>query len=97
MPRHASSQTIWRRGTPQCSQPSRWSASGFAGGRGPRPRQDPRQLNRDLVFELATGRFIAQREDALFRGLPGTGKSHFAAAERLIEKRGYLDNSSRRK
>ena len=33
-----------------------------------------------LVYELATGRFIAQREDALFLGPPGTGKSHLAQA-----------------
>ena len=39
-----------------------------------------RKLNRALVFELATGRFIAQREDALFLGPPGTGKSHLAHA-----------------
>lgn len=39
-----------------------------------------RKLNRALVFELATGRFIAQREDALFLGPPGTGKSHLAQA-----------------
>ncbi|MFN8544622.1 MAG: ATP-binding protein [Candidatus Binatia bacterium] len=29
---------------------------------------------------FATGRFIAQREDALFLGPPGTGKSHLAQA-----------------
>jgi DNA replication protein DnaC len=39
-----------------------------------------RKLNRALVFELATGRFIAQRDDALFLGPPGTGKSHLAQA-----------------
>jgi DNA replication protein DnaC len=39
-----------------------------------------KKLNRALVFELATGRFIAQREDALFLGPPGTGKSHLAQA-----------------
>ena len=38
------------------------------------------KLHRALVFELATGRFIAQREDALFLGPPGTGKSHLAQA-----------------
>ncbi len=30
--------------------------------------------------ELATARFIAQREDVLFLGPPGTGKSHLAQA-----------------
>jgi DNA replication protein DnaC len=39
-----------------------------------------KKLARALVFELATGRFIAQREDALFLGPPGTGKSHLAQA-----------------
>jgi DNA replication protein DnaC len=39
-----------------------------------------KKLNRALVFELGTGRFIAQREDALFLGPPGTGKSHLAQA-----------------
>ena len=39
-----------------------------------------KKMNRALVFELATGRFVAQREDALFLGPPGTGKSHLAQA-----------------
>ena len=39
-----------------------------------------KKLNRALVFDLATGRFIAQHEDALFLGPPGTGKSHLAQA-----------------
>jgi DNA replication protein DnaC len=39
-----------------------------------------RKMNRALIFELATARFIAQREDALFLGPPGTGKSHLAQA-----------------
>lgn len=39
-----------------------------------------KKIDRHLVFELATGRFIAQREDALFLGPPGTGKSHLAQA-----------------
>ena len=39
-----------------------------------------KKLDRRLVFELATGRFIAQREDALFLGPPGSGKSHLAQA-----------------
>ena len=39
-----------------------------------------KKMNRKLVFELATGRFIAQHEDALFLGPPGTGKSHLAQA-----------------
>ena len=38
------------------------------------------KLNRSLVFDLATGRFIEQREDALFLGPGGTGKSHLAQA-----------------
>lgn len=39
-----------------------------------------KKMDRRLVFELATGRFIAQHEDALFLGPPGTGKSHLAQA-----------------
>ena len=39
-----------------------------------------KKMNRALVYELATGRFIAQRDDALFLGPPGTGKSHLAQA-----------------
>jgi DNA replication protein DnaC len=38
------------------------------------------KMNRALVYELATARFVAQREDALFVGPPGTGKSHLAQA-----------------
>jgi DNA replication protein DnaC len=36
------------------------------------------KLNRSLVFDLATGAFIDRREDALFLGPGGTGKSHLA-------------------
>ncbi len=39
-----------------------------------------KKMERRLVFELATARFVAQREDALFLGPPGTGKSHLAQA-----------------
>ena len=39
-----------------------------------------KKMNRSLVYELATARFITQREDALFLGPPGTGKSHLAQA-----------------
>jgi DNA replication protein DnaC len=39
-----------------------------------------RKMNRALVYELATARFVAQHEDALFLGAPGTGKSHLAQA-----------------
>ena len=38
------------------------------------------KINRALVFDLATARFVAQREDALLIGPPGTGKSHIAQA-----------------
>lgn len=38
------------------------------------------KINRSLVFDLATGTFIARREDALFLGPGGTGKSHLAQA-----------------
>jgi DNA replication protein DnaC len=39
-----------------------------------------KKMNRALVYELATGRFIAQREDVMLLGPPGTGKSHLAQA-----------------
>ena len=35
-------------------------------------------IDRALVYELATGRFIEQRQDALILGNPGCGKSHLA-------------------
>src|ERR1700685_1944363 len=38
------------------------------------------KMNRSLVFDLATGAFIAKREDALFLGPGGTGKSNLAQA-----------------
>lgn len=37
-------------------------------------------MNRALIYERATARFIGQREDALFLGPPGTGTSHLAQA-----------------
>ena len=39
-----------------------------------------KKMNRKLIFELATARFVAQHEDALFLGPPGTGKSHLGQA-----------------
>jgi DNA replication protein DnaC len=39
-----------------------------------------KKMNRALVYDLATARFIGQREDVLFLGPPGTGKSHLAQA-----------------
>src|ERR1700732_2097649 len=38
------------------------------------------KMNRSLIFDLATGAFIDRREDALFLGPGGTGKSHLAQA-----------------
>jgi len=38
------------------------------------------KMNRSLVFDLATAGFIGKREDALFLGPGGTGKSHLAQA-----------------
>jgi DNA replication protein DnaC len=38
------------------------------------------KMNRSLVFDLATAAFIDRREDALFLGPGGTGKSHLAQA-----------------
>jgi DNA replication protein DnaC len=39
-----------------------------------------KKMNRALIHELATARFVAQREDLLLLGPPGTGKSHLAQA-----------------
>jgi len=58
----------------------------LAGFRDPDKRLDDfdfnfnRKMNRKVIFELATGRFVAQHQDALFVGKPGTGKSHIAQA-----------------
>ena len=38
------------------------------------------KINRSLIFDLATSTFIGKREDALFLGPGGTGKSHLAQA-----------------
>src|SRR5262249_8122094 len=38
------------------------------------------KMNRSLIFDLATCAFINRREDALFLGPGGTGKSHLAQA-----------------
>jgi DNA replication protein DnaC len=49
-----------------------------------------KKMNRALVYELATARFIAQHEDVLFLGPPGTGKSHLAQAiGRAAIQQGY--------
>ena len=49
-----------------------------------------KKIDRALVFELATARFVAQREDALLLGPPGTGKSHIAQAiGRAAIQQGY--------
>lgn len=50
---------------------------------------NPRLPKRDLL-ELATLKFIDEREDALFLGPPGTGKSHAGKAIALLAvERGY--------
>ena len=49
-----------------------------------------KKMNRSLVFDLATGNFITRREDALFLGPPGTGKSHLAQAiGQAVVQQGY--------
>lgn len=48
------------------------------------------KMNRSLVFELATGAFMARHEDALFLGPPGTGKSHLGQAiGQAVIQQGY--------
>src|ERR1022692_1901001 len=39
-----------------------------------------KKMNRRLIYDLAAGDFINRREDGLFLGPPGTGKSHLAQA-----------------
>ncbi len=49
-----------------------------------------KKMNRALIYELATARFVGTREDALFLGPPGTGKSHLAQAiGRAAIQQGY--------
>jgi DNA replication protein DnaC len=49
-----------------------------------------KKMNRALIHELATARFVQQREDVLFLGPPGTGKSHLAQAiGRAAIQQGY--------
>ncbi len=38
------------------------------------------KMNRNLIFDLATAGWVERREDCLFKGPPGTGKSHLAQA-----------------
>ena len=38
------------------------------------------KMNRALIFDLATAAWVGKREDALFLGPPGSGKSHIAQA-----------------
>src|SRR5262252_10909855 len=48
------------------------------------------KMNRSLVFDLATGGFIGKREDALFLGPGGSGKSHLAQAiGQAVIQQGY--------
>lgn len=48
------------------------------------------KTNRSLVFDLATAAFIGKREDALFLGPGGTGKSHLAQAiGQAVIQQGY--------
>ena len=49
-----------------------------------------KKMNRSLVFDLATTNFISRREDALFLGPPGSGKSHLAQAiGQTVIQQGY--------
>src|SRR5438876_3834928 len=49
-----------------------------------------KKMNRSLIFDLATATFIGRREDALFLGPPGSGKSHLAQAiGQAVIQQGY--------
>lgn len=39
-----------------------------------------KKMNRRLIFDLMSAQFVNRREDVLFLGPPGTGKSHLAQA-----------------
>jgi DNA replication protein DnaC len=48
------------------------------------------KMNRSLIFDLASSTFVNRREDALFLGPGGTGKSHLAQAIGLsVIQQGY--------
>ena len=48
------------------------------------------KINRNLIFDLAAGGWIQRREDSLFCGPPGTGKSHLAQAiGHAVVQQGY--------
>jgi DNA replication protein DnaC len=48
------------------------------------------KMNRALVFDLATASWVGKREDALFLGPPGSGKSHIAQAiGHVVIQQGY--------
>jgi DNA replication protein DnaC len=61
-------------------------ASSRPGCRDPDKRLDTfdfdfnKKMHRRLIFELATGHFVAQHADGLFLGPPGTEKRHLAQA-----------------
>jgi len=38
------------------------------------------RMNRSMIYDLATANWVGRREDALFLGPPGSGKSHLAQA-----------------
>ena len=47
-------------------------------------------MNRNLIFDLATAGWVKRREDCLFKGPPGTGKSHLAQANgHAVIQQGY--------
>ncbi|HKZ00906.1 MAG TPA: IS21-like element helper ATPase IstB [Pyrinomonadaceae bacterium] len=49
-----------------------------------------KKINRSLIFDLATATFVSRREDGLFLGPPGTGKSHLAQAiGQAVIQQGY--------
>ena len=69
--------TNWPGAPTVCSTPAR--TGGFRDANRTLDSFNPK-MNRSLVFDLASSAFIDRREDALFLGPGGTGKSHLAQA-----------------
>src|SRR5215469_7343945 len=48
------------------------------------------KMNHALVFDLATAAWVGRREDALFLGPPGSGKSHIQQGYRVLYREAHV-------